>query len=448
MSHESDVDVAVVGAGIAGLTAAHRLRAAGRSPVVFEADGAVGGRMKAHRRDGWIVEEGTETLATRGYPATWRLIRDVGLDRPGQVLKVRSLSGVWRHGRAHAGTGHWVGALTGAGLSPAGRMALGALVASLLPSAGRFDTRRPGTSPLGTRTVSQFASGRRHELLDYVLQPAVSTGWGWDPERSCVAPLVATMIATRGLLGWRTYRDGMDALARRVAAGLDLRTGRTVTEVKDSPAGVRLDLAGGDVVTARATVLAVPSPLARTLFPDAPAGEREFLRAASYAPMIRVTCPVDRPLSAPQRRGTPPVYALLVPDSEDGYVSGLTFEHLKAGNRAPAGRGLVSILTSPRATRELLDAPDHEIADAVLPRAERYAPGLRAALRTRPSVHRFRHAAPEATPEALRLQSGFLDRPVRAVEYAGDWVFQRPTSEAAVQSGELAAHRLLSRRPM
>ena len=98
-----------MGAGIAGLTAAHRLRKAGRSPVVFETGQDVGGRMRARRVDGWIVEEGTQTLAVHGYPATWRLVRETGLDREGGVLKVRSLTAVWRGGRAHPGTGHWVG---------------------------------------------------------------------------------------------------------------------------------------------------------------------------------------------------------------------------------------------------------------------------------------------------------------------------------------------------
>lgn len=439
-----DVDVAVVGAGIAGLTAAHRLRQAGRTPVVFEAQDAVGGRMRARRVDGWIVEEGTETLAVHGYPATWRLIRDVGLDRDGGILKVRSLAGIWRHGRAHAGTGHWVGALTGSGLSMGGRMALGGLVSGLLPSAGKFDTTRPGEGPLGLKTVSELAEGKHRELLDYVLQPAVGTGWAWEPDQSCVAPLVATMIATRGLLGWRTYRDGMDTLARRVAGPLDVRTGRAVEEVKDGPGGVRLVFADGEVVTAREVVLAVPAPVARQLHPVAPADERPFLHAATFAPMIRVTCLVDRPLAAPQRAGTPKVYALLIPEREDGFLSGLTFEHFKAGNRAPAGRGLVSMLSSPRATRELIDQDDETIVERLMVRAEEYVPELRPALR-QTFVHRFRHASPEATPKALGLQSAFLDRPARAVEYAGDWIFQRPSSEAAVQSGELAARRLVSR---
>ena len=53
------VDVVVVGAGLAGLTAARRLRQEGRSVVVLEARDRVGGRTLNHTfADGTIVELG------------------------------------------------------------------------------------------------------------------------------------------------------------------------------------------------------------------------------------------------------------------------------------------------------------------------------------------------------------------------------------------------------
>lgn len=61
------VDVAIVGAGLAGLAAARILAGAGRSLVVLEASDGVGGRVRSDTVDGFILDRGFQILL-RAYP--------------------------------------------------------------------------------------------------------------------------------------------------------------------------------------------------------------------------------------------------------------------------------------------------------------------------------------------------------------------------------------------
>ncbi|POX49311.1 amine oxidase [Streptomyces sp. Ru71] len=434
-----EVDVAVVGAGMAGLTAAHELRRAGLSVRVYEQLPQVGGRMRSVRHEGWTVDTGAEQVEPRGYRATWELLRRVGAT-PADVPRVGGGVAVWRGGRAHPGVGEPTAVLTGAGLSARARRDLAAFTAWTGRRRARFDGDRPEGSPLGAATLRETAARYHPDLHDYLLQAVAGCFFGWDTARSAAAPLVSLLLETGSPSGWRTYRDGMDFLARRLAAGTDVVTGRPVREVTDAGGHAVLRFDDGEV-RARAAVLAVPAPVALALRPDAPAEERPFLTACAFTPMMKVSCLLDRPLAPPARR---PVHILLTPAVEEDALSGVVVDHAKDPGRAPAGRGLVTLVASPRRVRELLDAAPEEAADVLVRAAERYVPGIGGARRHH-LVHAFRHGLPEATPQALRERPGFVARPVRAVEYAGDWLMLRPASEGAVRAGALAASRVLSR---
>ena len=354
-----DVDVAVIGAGVAGLAAAYALRKAGRSVHVFEAANWVGGRMATVRYGGFGIDTGATRLPDRGRRATWSLLRELGLPRR-EVPHIGGAVGVWRDGRVHVlGVAHPFGWLTG------------------------------GTSTVG-----------------------------------------------------RTYRHGMDTLARVLADRLDVSTGVAIREVIAAPDQARL-VADGATLNARSVVLAVPAPVAAGLYANPPPFELAYLDACGYTPTVRVSCLLDRPLSPPTGRS---IHTLLVPAVEGGPLAGLLIDHVRNPELVPAGRGSVTLLASPAAVDDLFDRPDDDVSARLVGAAERCLPGLAGATVGR-MVHRFRAGLLDAAPSAVRLRAAFVERATGTVDYAGDWVLLRPSAEAAVRAGLLAARRVQA-RPM
>src|SRR5690554_7549759 len=96
----ADADVIVVGAGIAGLTAARDLAMGGLSVLVVETSDAVGGKASAHSVGGVELDAGAESFATRGDTVAG-LLRELGL---GDQLQSPNPAGAWLHravGSAH-----------------------------------------------------------------------------------------------------------------------------------------------------------------------------------------------------------------------------------------------------------------------------------------------------------------------------------------------------------
>ncbi|WP_062647596.1 NAD(P)/FAD-dependent oxidoreductase [Streptomyces maremycinicus] len=128
-------DVVVVGAGVAGLSAAHRLASAGVTTAVLEAAQCVGGRMSTEKVDGFRLDRIGQLLST-AYP---ELALTPGLD----ALTLRPFApGVLLHSD---GRHHRAGAQAGAGSARGALHAVRALAS--VPRPGALPRPRAGGSP-------------------------------------------------------------------------------------------------------------------------------------------------------------------------------------------------------------------------------------------------------------------------------------------------------------
>src|SRR5262245_39821165 len=90
------MNVIVIGAGLSGLAAAYRLKAAGVGVTVLESGDRAGGRCATLRHDGFIIDTGPEIVAGT-YNRYLQLVRDVGLGE--QIVPSSPVIGTLRDGR-------------------------------------------------------------------------------------------------------------------------------------------------------------------------------------------------------------------------------------------------------------------------------------------------------------------------------------------------------------
>ncbi|HMG44167.1 MAG TPA: protoporphyrinogen oxidase [Acidimicrobiales bacterium] len=172
-----NVDVAVVGGGIAGLAAAWEARRRGADVVVLEADGRVGGKLRTSPVAGVALDESADGFLAR-VPEAVELCRSVGLTDE-LVSPATGAAYLWSEGTLRRLPSEQ---LLGVPTDVDAVAATGILTAAGLARL-REDLDRPDDRPPGDADEAIGALVRRRlgdEVLDKLIAPLVGGIWAAD----------------------------------------------------------------------------------------------------------------------------------------------------------------------------------------------------------------------------------------------------------------------------
>lgn len=252
----AEVDIAVIGAGAAGIGAARRLVAAGtRRVLVLEARKRVGGRVHTVAPAGFALDRGAEWLHSADRNPLSPIAQQLGFSvqrRPPEWTSRLS-----RSGETAAAAADW-----------------------LATREAQAQARRKAASEVEDRSLATLLppNGRWNQLLD-----ATSTwGNGAELDRVSVKDYVRYDDSSTNV-NWR-LREGYGRLFEKLAEGLPLALTTPVKRIDHSGRTIRLDTAHGTVVAAR-VIVTVPTSIlaAEAIRFDPPLPEK--LAAAAGLPL-------------------------------------------------------------------------------------------------------------------------------------------------------------------
>jgi oxygen-dependent protoporphyrinogen oxidase len=278
--------IAVVGAGMAGLTAAWRLQQAGHRVEIFEASDHPGGRMASRAVDGFVLDLGVHMLLEH-YDRTRALIAELGMADQWYALEAGE-GGVLRdHEVRNFSPGNAFDVLRFRGIHLQGRVRLFLELAraSRFRQDLDFFDLSVGDDAFDREDCESFARRRMgEEAADYVVDSFIRTFHFHGARKMSVKyfEALAALLATRGEFRLFALRDHMQALPEALARRLSVHYASPVVRVAAASGGTGVELDGpSGRATYEAVVLATTAEAARALLATPSAAQRELLAHAS-----------------------------------------------------------------------------------------------------------------------------------------------------------------------
>lgn len=430
----------IVGAGLAGLAAAHELSKAGWQVKVLESADRVGGRVETVEKNGYRFDSGAVGAGTV-YTDYMQLVEELGLSD--RIVESSTVSAIYRNGTVHEidSARPMTGLTTGA-FSLGSKLKLAKLAMDVRRIKPDLDIRDvAGAHQYDTESSRAYALRRlNQELADNLIEPLHRT---LNLTRADRVSKLELFNALTGLFDTTmiTLTGGLATLTDALGKRLDVRTETKVSLIErlDGEIAITCSTAEGeDTLTADACVIATQLPVATEIYPPAKRDLAPLPERLRYNRGIVVTLGYSRPTDTQ-------AMLLMLPVAETQEHALLFLEHNKGPDRAPKGHSLVTVFFDDVALDSSLRKSDAQLIENTARFVEQVLPELRGAMDMSHVRHWGELALTNPDVGLFKLIEGVnrkLD-PNDPVQYAGDY-FSTAGQNTAIVYGKRAAHNLLA----
>jgi oxygen-dependent protoporphyrinogen oxidase len=372
------LDVAIVGAGISGLSAAYELQQRGLITCVLESRDRPGGVVLTERIDGFLVDAGPDSLLVQ-KPAAIELCRELGLaDRLFPTKQPRTAY-VYRGGALHPiPEASILGFPTR--LWPLATSSLFTTRAKLRMAREVFS--RPHTSQKDDESIGAFVG--RHfgsEAVEYVAEPLLAGIHAGDVDRLSMRAVFPRLVEAEARYGsiirafaGRTGGERGDGAFRSLPGGIGELVGALISRLREGTVRcggrvhaiewgeqVRIHQEHHPSVGARALVLAVPAWAAASLLQPIDSSLAHLCDAIPYWSTATVVLAYPREAVAHPMRGT----GFVVPRTAGLTITAGSWVSSKWPHRAPDGQVLLRAFLGGARDPHAVERGDSELSAAV-----------------------------------------------------------------------------------